>query len=886
MVTWLTQGFEGFMRGTFGNAGHNLYVSRAGILQRIHQFDLNKNGYLDLVLCNSQSHWECPPCYVYVDPLRSEQRIALPSSGALSAACADLTGSGFDDLVLGMRYDGRRFDLNAVIYFGSSEGYSERCTQQLPAPFCTAVAAGDFDGDGRKELTFVCHGKLRVFTQTALGFEPDAFVDLPIAAAQLGAGDLDGDGFDDLIVREADGSVRVYWGGDDGVDAGRTTVAGDAVGAASDQAVYEEYVPEPLPLPQVVPIGGAAHLFLARPHGADFLTAQGRALRTAFRLRCDHPMAVALGDVNGNGFDDLVIACRDAADGAQRSWIYWGGPSGYDDARRTAIPSDRACDVVVADLNDDGCAEVVLCHGRATESFTNTSHVHLGSPAGLTGEPIRLQSEDARRVFAVRHDADRPVQLVFVNHFSREALGRTDVNIFYGGADGFSPQRSASIAGKGAVEALCCDIDDDGHPDILLANCSENSPSTDAGSFVYFNDGRGRFNPSPDLALPTTRAHGIVCADLNRDGYLDVACVGFDNPELLIFHGTPRGFDVDHPVRIELAFDEIVYREPRWIHLADLNNDGWLDLVIPMIDSAHSFILWGGPDGFAARRHQRLSVGRAACARSVDLTGNGYLDLIVGGHVPTRGRPHDSFAYIYWNGPEGLSETRRMLLPACGVNAMAIADFNNDGLLDLFVCSYNDGKSRDVPSWIYWNRPGRGFACDDRTELHTHGASGCIAADFNRDGWIDLAVANHKAYGDHVAWSDVWWNGPEGFSPQRTTRLPSSGPHGICSVEVGNLHDRGPNEYYTSEPLRWHGGSGSARLHCDADTPPGAELRMQVRMAATRGGLDRAAWRDASWEIDGAAADAAWFQYRLTLRSLDGGASPRVRRVGITYADG
>jgi len=34
--TWITQGFDGFIRGTFGNAGHNLYVSRAGILQRIH----------------------------------------------------------------------------------------------------------------------------------------------------------------------------------------------------------------------------------------------------------------------------------------------------------------------------------------------------------------------------------------------------------------------------------------------------------------------------------------------------------------------------------------------------------------------------------------------------------------------------------------------------------------------------------------------------------------------------------------------------------------------------------------------------------------------------------------------------------------------------------
>jgi len=67
-----TKGFAAFRAGTFGNAGHNLYVSRAGVLQRIHQFDLNRDGYFDLVFCNSQEHWESPPACVYLNPLGSE----------------------------------------------------------------------------------------------------------------------------------------------------------------------------------------------------------------------------------------------------------------------------------------------------------------------------------------------------------------------------------------------------------------------------------------------------------------------------------------------------------------------------------------------------------------------------------------------------------------------------------------------------------------------------------------------------------------------------------------------------------------------------------------------------------------------------------------------
>lgn len=44
---WRTRGFEEFRAGTMGNAGENLYVSRAGVLQRIHQYDFNRDGWVD-----------------------------------------------------------------------------------------------------------------------------------------------------------------------------------------------------------------------------------------------------------------------------------------------------------------------------------------------------------------------------------------------------------------------------------------------------------------------------------------------------------------------------------------------------------------------------------------------------------------------------------------------------------------------------------------------------------------------------------------------------------------------------------------------------------------------------------------------------------------------
>lgn len=888
--SWITRGFEAFRRGTFGNGGQNLYVSRAGVLQRIHQFDLDRDGHVDLVFCNSQNHGEKPPVTVYRDVLGRTTSRFLPSDGGRTGVVADLNGDGYDDLVVGMFYNGIRRDLNAYLYYGGPDGFGERRMQYLPVPYCTSVAAGDFDGDGKPDLAFVSDGGVRLFRQTALGFEPKGFKDLDVEADQVVSADLDGDGYADLVVRTEEGWVCVYWGSSDGLDPDRSSTVpvepDPSEDPVSEHGGYPEDIDPAVPLVSIVRIQAVPHVFVARS-GAVFLVPfdPGREAGAPLRLSCRYALAIAAGDLDGDGRTDLVVACRDPHNGSACSWVYPGTEEGFGEDRRTAIPGRYACDAIVDDLDGDGRPEIIICQTHTPESYTSESLVYRWSEDGLS-TPYALETHDARRVLLARSPDDPLPQAIFINQFSRNLMGDIPVYVYHGGPDGFSEENRQEVPGWGAVEALRCDLNDDGLPDLILANASENSVRRDPGSYAYFND-KGRFGTEPDVRLPTVRAHGVCCADLDRDGYLDLVFCGFDNPDIVTFYGGPDGFDPDRTERIKLEYEGVVYKDPRWIFLVDLDGDGWLDLVVPQIADDYSFILWGGPAGFGMDRCQALSVWHGACARAADLSGNGYPDLVIGGHEPSHGVPHDSFVHIYWNGPDGLREDRRTLLPGNAVNAMSIMDFNGDGLLDLFICSYHDNRVRDIDSYIYWNRSGGGFSAEDRTRLFTHSASGCVAGDFNGNGHVDLAIAYHKVEGDHVGHSAVWWNGPDGFDARGVTRLPTTGPHGMTAVQPGNVLDAGPEEYYVSTPYLLPEGSSITGIAWEAENGPGTRVRAQVRSADSEETLGRAAWQgpqgeDTWYETPqpvSVPCAGSWIQYRLALGAANGGSTPRVTEV-------
>ncbi len=900
--SWKIEGFEAFARGSFGNSGQNLYVSRAGILQRIYQYDLTGNGYVDLVFCNSQSHFEKPDSLVYSDLLGNCHCRGIRTHGCRAATVADLNGDGYDDLVLGHIKDGLATDLNAFIYYGSPQGLTENYHTEIPAPGCTAVAAGDFNGDGRIDLAFITRGKLRIFYQTELGFELKKFTDFDIQGQQLDAYDLDEDGFFELLIRSTDGTVTIYWGGTDGFQESRKTEIPASImnsfvneeESVDDGADVsdEEFVADADPLLKVIGLAGKPHVFCPFAQTVLLIPVDAeRSFGTPLEFRVRKAYSVAAGDVNGNGFTDLVFASRDKCDGTECSWIYWCGEEGYSELRREHLPSSRAADVAVADLNGNGFSDILIVQNRDAESFTTESLIYPGNMNGLSFKPVRLVSHDARRGFIARTSDEELPQVILTSNFARSASDDLKSCIYFGSKEGYSAENKKEIPSWGAFSMLYADLNDDGLADLVFANGSEFSALKDPGSYLYYNSNDG-IGDRPDQVLPTSAGTVAVCADLDRNGYLDLVMCGFRSPEVLIFPGGLNGFQVDDKITIPLEHGGKPYGFLFSLFLVDLTGDGWLDMIVGGGVADMALILWGRPEGFSVARSRALATYMPRTITAADLSGNGYPDLIIGGRNPQLTGPHDAFLYVYWNGPEGLREDRRTMLPVKSTNGLAVADFNNDGSLDIFAGSYADGRERDLESYIYWNRPGHGFTLLDRLCLQTHAVGGCLAADFNENGWVDLAVANHKVLGDHKGYSEIWWNGPDGFNVSRTAQLPTLGARGPSINHPGNILDRGAEEYYVSEPFSLPADSFVEGITWKAKIPQKTWVKAQLRVANDAGELERLPWlgqngANSWWEKDGSDSgielSGRCVQFRLALGAINSCSSPRISSVSVNY---
>lgn len=891
MNNWKTKGYEGFSAGTCGNGGQNLYVSRQGILQRIHQTDITGNGFIDLVFCNSQNHEEKVPLELYPDPVNHPDiSKKLYLGGASSGCVADLNGDGFDDLAVSCIWDGMTLLTNSAVFYGCEEGLNNKYINYFPTETACCVSAGDFNGDGKQDLVFISSKQniVKVYYQGSLGFESENMKSFEFEGGVNLATLKKGNGreFDSLLIRKTNGSCFMIPGSEKGLDPSYAIMLLEAdedyqkVDSGGEK--YLQRVKEPEPLMQIIEIGNRTLLCAFRKNYSALYPVEGNSLGDPHCFKCKNAISAAAGDIFNSGKTDIVFACREVLGGKEYSWVYPASGDGtWKEENRISLETYKACDVLLHDFSGGASPDIIICQSHTEKKYTHkvTIFVNDGNSSIDDLKTVNIPAHDAYRIFIVNN------QLLVNNCRSGSFVGDADVFIYPGDEDGYRKERRISLPAWGCTDMVCCDFNDDGIPDLALANAAELSPWLDPGSFIYYNRHNG-FESEPDQKLRTWRAHGVVCADIDKDGFLDLVFCGFDNKRIKIFYGSEDGFLEENSREILMKKNGEEFKNPRFMALADLNGDGWLDLVIPIIDKWTSFVLWGGPDGFSFENSQEFHVRHACNAKVADLNGNGYPDLIFGGHTQSLGKPHDAFVYIYWGSKDGYSESRRSLIPSNAVNSLAVADFNNDGLLDLFIASYQDGKLRDIDSHIYWNMQDEGFLPHERLPLRTHAVSGNMVADFNEDGWIDLAVVNHKVKGNHIAYSTVWYNGPEGFSEENTIDLPSEGAHGMGNVDPGNILDRCPEEYFISSKYVVCKESKIESVSWKADIPAKTWVRAAVRFSENPETVGNARWTD--WfdngqKINLSVPEGSAVQYKLALGATNSLRTPRIIQVIVLF---
>jgi hypothetical protein len=308
----------------------------------------------------------------------------------------------------------------------------------------------------------------------------------------------------------------------------------------------------------------------------------------------------------------------------------------------------------------------------------------------------------------------------------------------------------------GAQTGMSCDIDftaDDGNhpPDSQTVTISVTLAP--GGTFV-------EVTPALSFAL---WAWAVDSADVNADGNVDLVAMDTDPSAnaLIILLGAGNGTftpSAESPYTLPAAGTQL----PSDLELADLNNDGALDVALVTQDGGNFFVYMGDapggtPDGtftHNAAADRAFGYQEIFYMDGADLTGDGNVDLVIGG-VVSPGNVHillgdgtGSFNLSPQSPIDTSMWAGRGVFPAIGdMDGDAIADIvvvNNEAYIVRVYFGDDDGSGRN----------GNGTFTEGSGSFNTplRQPTEPSIADFDRDGNLDIAIAHFESPAVVTTW--------------------------------------------------------------------------------------------------------------------------------------
>lgn len=585
------------------------------------------------------------------------------------------------------------------------------------------------------------------------------------------AGDVNGDGYSDIIIGEYSSDstqkIFVYFGSSTGLNSNSFWIYD--TGYENPNGFYAEDI------------------------------SQGMQVATA-------------GDVNGDGFSDIIIALQYYPEDGPESTMFasfYGSNSGLPDQRswfkkfEYSIPSFHISPS--GDVNSDGYSDIIISTTSNDLASDDSIKLYLGSSTGLASTEAwnsNLNTEDISSAGDVNGDGYSDI-MVATSIYQFGEPTEYYVHLFNGNAVGLELDYSWSgnYIGDNFPTLKCStagDLNGDGYADILIGNRYQDIqtgaqvPNNQGAAYVYFGSDTGLNNSGLSFEDGADWiARGDVdqdqgkfgkevstAGDANGDGYSDIliGMPGYNNGianqgAVFLYPGGPNGLGENPNWEAESGQANSNYGYSV-SSAGDVNSDGYSDIVIgaPHFNGKGAVFVYNGDSGgpsTIANNSILFSQNGTQFGYSVssagDVNGDNYGDIVVGAPFYTNGETNEGATFVYYGSSSGPSSTSDWSFETDKLNAFggykvaSAGDVNRDGYSDLLigVFNYENGESGEGAAFAFHgSQTGLSLTPDWSAEGNqidaNFGISIALAGDVNGDGFSDAVIGSSYYDNDQV----------------------------------------------------------------------------------------------------------------------------------------